>query len=425
MDTERAEARMTEAVEAVRPEFTPALRQRMVAEIEAEAPARVHPRRRWIALVVGAAAVLVGLGFVPLPAGRTHGVLARAMATLDAGPSIHVVARGWSGEDEYRIEEWSAADGSMRYEKWKNGELSYLVMDSAERRLSYNAYAGAAHEYDAPPMPGRKQILTGGSTRAGFEGGLDFLKRDLHANVSEHRERSLWGGVVDVIEVEMHVSPGVVLSGIPYDEAGTAILRAEVDPQTNRVLSLREYLKTEDGQRLVFETEAIEWDVEIPASAWEFEPPTGTKVERHTWWATRADQELATAQSGDWKVVLHAIDVSHTGDVVLTLSRWLPEGEEDIERRPETPYVQATDDRSGTYSQHSGFGCYENPNGGYWITTLHPDRSGPAADTITLTIGSVEEAERGHPAVTFRDLPLPPRQEAEDLFKAATEVVQY
>jgi hypothetical protein len=426
MDTERTEVRVTEAVEAVRPEFTPALRQRIVMAIEARAPAPARPRRRWIAVAAGAAAVLIGVGFVPLPAGRTHGVLARAMATLDAGPNIHVVARGWSGEDEYRIEEWSAADGGMRYETWRNGELSHLIIQLPERSLRYIADERAAYEYDMPPMPDRRQILTRDSTRAGFEGRLRFLEDALDATVSERRERSLWGGEVDVIEAQMHVSPGVVLSGVPYDEAGTAILRAEVDPQTGRVRSLREYLETDEGRRPVFETEAIEWDAEIPDSTWTFTPPAGTKVERHTWWATRAGRELAAAQSGDWRVVLHAIDVSRTGYVVLTLSRWLPEAEPDPERRPGTPEARAVDNLGTTYTQDdSRFGCHTDRMGGYWITTLRPSRPAPAASGISLTIGAEAEAGLGHPPVTFHNLPLPPRQQADDLFKAATEVIQY
>jgi hypothetical protein len=340
---------------------------------------------------------------------------------------MHVTARGWLGGDEYRFEEWSAADGSMRYEKWKNGELSFLIVNTDDLRLDYNAPPGMAYEYDMPPMPGRKQILTGHKTRAGLQKTMAFVQDHLDGGeVSEWRERSLWGGEIEVMEVEGTVAAGTVISGVPYDSAGTVIVRGEVDPQTDHVVSLREYLKMENGRQLVFETQIIEWGAEIPDSVWKFQPPAGTKLERSMWWTGRADRDLAAGQSGDWRVVLHAVDVAHNGDVVLTLSRWLPEGEAAIARRPETPHIEAEDDRGCTYSQDAGFGCSENPSGGYWVTTLHPATSQSVLpNAITVTIGSPVEAEQGHPPVTFRTLPLPPRQEADDLFKAATEVVQY
>ena len=85
MTAERDDARVIEAVESVCPEFTPALRQRVLSAIAVPARVPARPRRRLIAVAVGAAALLAGLGFVPLPLGRTHGVLTRAVAAMNIG----------------------------------------------------------------------------------------------------------------------------------------------------------------------------------------------------------------------------------------------------------------------------------------------------------------------------------------------------
>ncbi len=407
--------------------------ERVTAAVaNAPAPPMARSRRRLIAVTVGAAVALFALGFVPIPMGKAPGALERAIAALSGAPSVHMVARGWSGGNYYRFEAWNAPDGSTRYEQWRNGTLWELMITRPEWALHYDADSSTAWESDMPPIPDLRfqiSILPDASTRTGLQKTLSYVQEALHGRVTERRERSLWGGAIDVIEAQCQVHSGWVISGVPYDSDGVALVQAEVDPGTNETISLREYKQVGSRWELLFETELIEWDVETPESLWTFEPPPGTKLTRHTWWTGRADAELAVAYSADWEVVLHAIDVNHTGEtVVLTISRWMSEGSDpDLGARPQAPEVEAVDSSGSSYSQDPGMGCVTVPAGGYWVRTLHRQGAAPGFPprAMTVTIGSQSEAEAGHPPVTFRNIPLPPRQSTDDLFAAETEVIQY
>ena len=427
MKTEHVDSEFGELLEKATPEMEAGWEARASAATSAARPAARKPWR-WAMAAAGLAA-LIGLGFVPVRTGEATGALGRAVAALDGARGVHVVARGWSGGNEYRFEEWSTADGDTRYDQWRNGALWLTRITCVDWILFYDASSAIASAFDLPPAPeANRWPPKTPSTREGLGSKLQYMEEHLDGSWEEWREDSLLGRPVDVIEAIGHVKAASVLSGIPYESAGMVCVLAEIDVDTDRLISLREYRDVDGSWELTFETQAIEWDAEIPDSVWEFEPPAGTEFRGHTWWTGRADQELASGYAGDWKVVLHALDVNRYGDVAVTLSRWLPEADWDSEvPQPQLPRVTVVDDRGIEYTQALGCGCVVGPAGGYWILNMSPEggEDGPAPQSITLTIGSEEEAQAGHEPVTFRYVPLPPRQDVEGVFEATTEVIQY
>jgi hypothetical protein len=459
MSAEQIDEKMDEIIEQAAAPLSPQLRERALGAMAACRPARARPRLRLVAVAAFAVAALVGVGFVPFPAGSAKGAWNRALAAVERAASVHVVACGLEqgrlgGPREKLVrEDWASEDGFSRMERRKDGELRSVRITDEDRVLRYDADWHRAHESYLPPLPPAAkaksewpiwQVLAVGAP-PGF-----FLS--MGYGIKEWRETSLWGGAVDVVEAEKaEHSPR---DGKPYGWKR----RWVIDPSTGLPLSVEHY--TLDGDRWVqtYWTETIEWNAEVPESAREdFEPPPGTTLRRNTYWKEHADTVVATAATRDWTVTLHGIDVGRRGDISLGLSRWpAPNGA--ISQDQEWPdsnvsiKVEAVDDTGARYKQYKGF-SYVNFR---WTTRLDRERPvgpGDNPQTITLTIRPyfcprcVEGVGFNSPAPemiqralrdvarlsrlsldqldTIRDLPLPPRQASDDPMARYQEEIQY
>jgi hypothetical protein len=77
------------------------------------------------------------------------------------------------------------------------------------------------------------------------------------------------------------------------------------------------------------------------------------------------------------------------------------------------------------YTQDNAYGCYNARGSGYWITTLIPSDRGRHPRSITLSVTPYPDPPSADQSATFPNIPLPPRQNTDDLFAAETEVIQY
>ncbi len=388
---------------------------------QAGASAAGRAKRRWLALGTAAAALLVALGFVPFPVGEAAGALQRAMAMAAQATTVHMSGQAWDSKGGFDSERWVSEDGFSRDERWEGGELVHMSMTRGDWMLLYGVSEddGTVYAYDtfaplerhrrAGVIPGR---LRGFSPEAFFGSfgrlaeAMDIAPPDM--TITERRERTLWGGLVDVVEAELTVDGTSRISGVSYRDGDMVRIRAEIDPDTGRLLSM-----TQDKFEGLWEPRYradYEWDVEIPESIREFRPPEGTTLERGPWWETR-----------DWEVTLHAVDLNRHGDIALSLSRttsrrWYNCGE--------PIHVEALGSSGEQYTQFGGYGCDEYCGVGYWTTRLDRDQPGSDPQTVTLTIYPHPRVSEGQ-SVTFHDLPLPPRRDVEDVFEAETERIQY
>jgi hypothetical protein len=145
-------------------------------------------------------------------------------------------------------------------------------------------------------------------------------------------------------------------------------------------------------------------------------------------------------------VTLHALDVNRNGDVMVTFSRGQKPHARERRNAWSLPMlaaaVRATDDLGTTYSPSTRGYDPDTPKvvRGYaepvvWeIPDVHlrlrviPSKThamGAPPTTVSVTISNGAPRGQVLEAVTFRNLPLPPRQNTDDLFAAETEVIQY
>jgi len=432
--SERIDGQIREAVCEAAGEPRGELRARALEAMADVRPRSATWRGRSVALAAAAVALVFGLGFVPLPAGSAKGALGRALAAVERATTVHMRAHAWTSKGNFDLERWVSEDGFSRTEKRENGELVNLDITRGERVLLYlvspedgKAYA---HEGFWPTnRHKRPAVLEGRSYLAGLFYSLESLATELDVTppdvkVTEHRERSLWGGAVDVVEAEWTVRGSCQISGVDYRDGDTVKIRAEIDPETDRMISMSQY-RFEGVWEPRYRAE-YEWDVDIP-EAGEFRPPKGTELRRDTWWEERADQILAAGTTEDWEVVLHSIDVNRRGDLVLSLHR---------APRPESPMsrwqngsvrwsVEAVDD-AGVGYRHAGGGPWHSYFlVGYGTAKLVRAQEARNGRTVTVTVYPYPRGDTADQSVTFRGVPLPPRQDVDDPIAEAVEVIQY
>ena len=124
---------------------------------------------------------------------------------------------------------------------------------------------------------------------------------------------------------------------------------------------------------------------------------------------------------------MHAIDIARSGDVVLSLSRVeTPDSEMPSVYNTAPPLVvEGVGSAREQYDQQGYFTCFNARHSGYWTTSLKPARPSSYPRSITLTIWPYPESPSEDQSVTFYNIPLPPRQNVDDVFAAETEVIQY
>jgi hypothetical protein len=183
-------------------------------------------------------------------------------------------------------------------------------------------------------------------------------------------------------------------------------VRAEIDPRTDRLLSLAEYRRENGSWREIYATEAIEYNVPIPHALREFDFPPGTVVERTRWWEGRTDKVLAQADVNDWNVKVHALDVDLEGNIYFTFSLWTTRRE-----LAGWPAAEALDNKQTQYGRFIT-GTVAND---YGVIVMRPQmqfsprpKAGRPARWAAITFWPrLDESGNGR-SVTFHHLPLPP-----------------
>jgi hypothetical protein len=440
MSSEHFDREIAQVVAQATPELRPELRDRALAAMARCSAAR-RPRLRLVAAAAAAIAALVGLGFVPFPAGSAKGALERALAAMRQAHTVHTTMRGRDAAgSEFVWETWVSDDGFYRFDWWKDGSLSYMSLDDNSKQRSHHvsyvdsAAGRVAREYEEVPLyaaEDRYRVMYRAMTKSAVEKWFSNIRNRYDAGgagkITEWRQRSLWGGARNVIEVEWISRGGFngMDNAVWLIRGERVRIRAYVDPTTGRLTSW-EGDKWERGSWRRYSTQKVEYDVPITAAARTFQPPPGTTLYRDHWWSKRKGKVVATARSADWEVTLHAIDMNRRGDLVLSLRRELrPDAKLHLTNTAPPMRVKATDDAGAAYTQLNGYRCWNRGTVGYWVTTLEREQTDARPKTVTLTIYPYWSGARKAQSVTFPDVPLPPRQNVDDVVKAATEVIHY
>ncbi len=414
-------------------EAAPERRAEALAAMGAAGQHPARPRTRRIALLTMAAAVLVGLGFVPIPMGRSKGALDRVLAAADHARNVYIRSVTYAGEGEAVSEEWIDEAGFSREEFSLDGGLVGLTLSVGAWETWFTPQPGEKPDevmvtYDPcllhpPVMPGREQFLRGFAIHA--------YVAELHGRpapqvtLREYREASIWGGEVVVLEATETITEAVQEkqrngSYAPFYQPGdTKVTRAEMDPDTGELLSVREY-RVSSGEWTLHAETTYEWNVDIPEDLKHFDPPAGAKVTYNTWWEHRAEATIASGETQDWVFTVHTVDINRTGDITLSVSRVpTPEANPKIFNSGPGMVVEAVGSGGERYTQDSGFSCMNSRYVGYWTTTLHPEDPAKQPASLTFTVWPYDADPCADQSLVLRDVPLPPRQDVDDVMYPA------
>jgi len=448
MSDELMRTEIGELLESSRPELTPALEARAVAAVESARARPARPRRRLVAVATAGVVVLVGLGFVPIPLGQMKGALDRALASATNARTVHITTwwrnppivcsssdGSWPlpGKGPATSEEWLAEEGFGRAEYRQEGKLGHVDLSVGPRETDYwntgDEPASAGQFFNpcllhSADMPGRSTL----EQRFNWLRQLaDFYQKPApEVQFREYREASLWGGQVVVIEAQVTITgDNSFVFGGGYAKGDTVLVRAELDPAKNTLFSVREYKVSGSDRELTYEA-TYEWNGEIPENLRHFDLPAGTKVRRGTWWETRVGKAIAQEATRDWQVTLHAIDINRHGDILLSLSRVeTPENQMTLLYNTAVPIkVEALGSNGEQYEQQNCYTCYNARHAGYWTTTLKPESENSMPQAITLTIRPYPEDPSADQSVTFQNVPLPSRQDADDVAAGTWQITQ-
>jgi len=405
--TDRLDEEIGKAVCEAAGEPRAEVRARAVEGMRAARPARVRSRR-WLGVAVAAGMVMVGLGIVSVPFGKGNQEWNRVLAAVNSASSVHVKARWIGSEGEIVSESWSA-DGFHRSEHRQEGELVRVQLYSdipTRRSLGYDVRNGEKHGIDRALRP---KPRTNWAAMGTFGGGGDDLRSSLtrlaeDGNVRTRRVATAGeGGGVDVIEAEM--TQEREWSG-PAHMGDRLRVRAEIDPLTDRVLSIARYKLEGEEWKQIYATESIEYDVPIPDYLKSFTFPKGTTVAYSRWWEGRTDEIIAEEKSDGWTVRAHALDVDTSGDVYVTFSLW-SDWDRDMAGWPLAEAIDNREARYGRFPSNTGT-VYDD----YGVVVLRPEvelspKGWRPPTEITITFWPREDEE----PVVLRRLPLPPSSE--------------
>ena len=407
MNAEHVDMELAKLLDQVRPELTPALTDRATAAIRSARPVPIRSRCRLIAVTVGAVVALFALGFVPFPAGSAKGALDKAAAALEGCSGLYV--RRHCTRESKDMVLWIAPGGLYRCETWEGGKLVNVQLMGTDSLVYYGPSSHTAEVCDLPPVGGLDLWY---GTQNVFRGQAALLQEHMNATVNEWRERSLWGGEVDVIEVTIPTG---------NQDEGKRKDRYETDAATGRLISQQGWESKGDSWGPTYWTEDVVWDADIPSDTWTFVPPKGTEVTYRLWWTGRVESTIASGETEDWQVRVHAIEAFKNGDLRVTLSR---EGDPEAQKL-EWGYgasieAEAVDNLGIEYHGLDGGGARD-----YYDVDLRRSKSPiPAgiARTITLIVRPFPHEPYADQIVTFQNLSLPCLQ---DKVEPVEEVVQY
>lgn len=366
MKHECVDEQFTELLTAARPELSARWQDRVLAKVAAPA---THRTRRWMAIAVGAAVALIGLGFVPIPMGSAKGAFSRALAMTNQAPGVHVTGRIWGPVGEWRFEQWFSQDEFSRYDLYDGEQIVWRWLYAPGERairprvketepvrrvremLEEGTLAdpGAVWE-DAPligprvdmwppndredvfPKPVMHRPDLGEPVRQDFWQRLEEQKATLEVRVEERQSLTLWGGRRNVADVYGHRRPGahvevLILGNLhgplyawlgPGDDVW---IHMETEAQTGAIRALEQYKRVNSRWELVYCLDSIEFGAEMSEEVRNPQLPEHHVRLEDTWWRERLPRTLAAGESQDWRVALHSLEVNRKGDVFLTLSR--------------------------------------------------------------------------------------------------------
>lgn len=437
MSNDLLEQKLGSILETAQPvaNLPPATRARVLTALahSSEACGGVRKRRwRLAAGLAFAAVMLFGLGFVRFPMGSAKGALAEAMAAFDQLITKHTVRHSWDEQgNEYLTETWFANDGFLRQDEFKGDKLSHVwIMDGTrmlyfyvsddgqlqaiERFIPHGVYA----EQHEVKLPMREQSADMVGDVFHFLKSVDAYK---NVTVNEYQERSLWGGAINIAEVETdHGAPG---HGQKW--------RFEINPTTDRVMKTIFYVSSGTAEVWKEKSETqYEWDAPIPEGAHDFTLPPGTRLTRNLWWQDKIDNVVAQASSPNWEVTLHDLQVDNEGNMIASIStHYIATGEDSKSGFSGFPRFVVDDNVGNEYRNGKSGGVDSIPGHIYWVIPMTKAVGGSAAipTTATFTIHLSQDGASEDQAVVLRNVPLPARQplSTKDLMHKDDEVVQY
>jgi len=263
----QVDEQVTELLTATRPELSARWQERVLEK--ARRPAVRH-RRHWVAIAVGAAVVLAGLGLIPFRAEDAKGLLGRAMAAMEEASSVHFAGYGTAPDESSptgmkmmpeRFEFWVSDRAITMRTVAPDGTLvatSGLNLDTNEQ-WSYGADGGIRYTADLTPVAGPAAVFVSSVSHALLSGSIG---QALSSNLSDVRE-----------SVSTEVRDGRRVLVVTY--AGT--LKASrrrvterfvltIEEATERLIEMRQYAQAEGNpEELIGHSEVIEYDVPVPA----------------------------------------------------------------------------------------------------------------------------------------------------------------
>jgi hypothetical protein len=427
MSYDLSEQRLGSILETAQPvaDLPPATRARVLAALANSPGARGGARRGHWRLATGlafAAVALFALGFVPFPMGSAKGALTKAMAALEQLRTRHSVEQSWDENgNEYLTETWMSSDGFLRQDACENGKLSHVWLIRGTSMLYFYVPEDGqllATEQFLPAAADRQQHRVEATSSGPFGDmvgdTLNMLKEVdayKYEAINEYQERTLWGGAVDIVEVE--TDHGAPRHGQKW--------RFETDPTTGQVMEATFYVSSGTAEVWTRQSQTrYEWDAPVPERAREFTLPAGTKLTRHSWWQDKFDKVVAQASTPDGEVTLHDVQVDSKGNIVASTSA----------RNVAVRHQIVVEDNVGnTYYGGSPSGVSAEPGLAYEITpiTKVAGDSTEVPTTATFTFQPYQEQASEGQVVVLKDVPLPARQplSMEDLMRKDNEVVQY
>jgi hypothetical protein len=413
MNSDNFKQELAELLQTAQP--SPALRmmgrEALQSKIASRQQRQVSLRRRWVAASVMAAMTLFALGFVPFPAGSAKGALSRAMAAMQQAMALHKTSHGKDAQGQrWSSESWISEDGSFTRcdSRHADGSLASTYIFSGAESTSYNADEKKGEIEFRPNNQYRSEALTGdvAPTRLGLQELIAKTQDNSKAKVtiSEKKERSLWGGEINVVVVTVKIDEGS--PNIPF----TVKTTYEIDSTTNRYIS-ETTESTQQNKSLGYSHSEYEWGTEMPEELREFNFPAGTTVTRWNWWRSRIGKVLAQGANNDWDYTIHALDVTEAGGICVSLH-----GERrNIDNRQPYKYLwpyywlEATDDAGNKYGPvYYSYGPHAQ---GFTVSFDEPmlppgNRQGHPHE-LTLTLHSRSPGDPQDEAVVFENLPLP------------------
>jgi hypothetical protein len=310
-----------------------------------------------------------------------------------------------------------------------------------------------ARDWILPPVP--RSGLTASGTELTHR--VEQWDNMFDLTTNETIEWSLWYGTRLVVETHgvrkdsgNWEEDGAILGdlmpplGVAYLAGEELWIRAEISAETGDLVALTQYRSVQDKWQPVCTVDVLESGVPIASEIRDAAPLEGHAEITDHWWSDRLQDVIAVEETDDWRFTLHSLDMNRNGDLFVALSR---------KPKPDSPLalpverdrlralaVSAVDNLRATYAlaDHGG-NSLRSPRiiEGYpepvvfapaeSTVRLRLDRTRSCipsgiAHTVSLMVGG---GAVGWQSVTFSNIPLPPRQNTDDLFAAETEVIQY